>query len=110
MVVGGGWWLVIGGWWRSVVVGGWWLVAAGSWRRVVAVGGWRLVADGGWSWRLAVGGPLGRSLRAVLNKKKFWFLKDRPEHYYPSQEGDVFIIKTKILILSGSHDPGIKRP
>ena len=38
----------------------------GWWR--LAVGGWRLVAVGGW--RLAVGGPLGRSLRAVLNKKK----------------------------------------
>ena len=33
----------------------------------VAVGGWRLVVGGGW-W-LAVGGPLGRSLRAGLNKK-----------------------------------------
>ena len=52
MVVGGGWWLVIGGWWR--------LAAVGSW------------------WRLAVGGPLGRSLRAILNKKKMRFLKDRP--------------------------------
>ena len=41
-------------------------------------GGWRLAVDG--SWRLAVGGPLGRSLKAVLSKrkKKFWSLKDRP--------------------------------
>ena len=38
----------------------------GWWR--LAVGGWRLVAVGGW--RLAVGGPLGRSLRAVLSRKK----------------------------------------
>ena len=41
------------------MVGGW---------RLVAAGGWRLVAVGGW-W-LAVDGPLGRSLKAVLNKKK----------------------------------------
>ena len=35
---------------------------------VLAVGGWRLAAG---DWRLvAVGGPLGRSLRVVLNKKK----------------------------------------
>ena len=82
-----GWWrLAVGGWWRlavggcwQLVVGGvvddWWLVAVGGWRLAVghrwwlaAVGGWRLVVGGGW-W-LAVGGPLGRSLRAVLNKKK----------------------------------------
>ena len=66
--VGSGWWLVIGGWWRLAVVGGWWLVAAGGWRRLVVGGCWRLAVGGGW-W-LAVGGPLGRSLRAVLNKKK----------------------------------------
>ena len=60
-----------------VAVGGWRLVAAGCWRRLVAGGWWRLAVDG--SWRLAVGGPLGRSLRAVLNKKKtIWSLKDRP--------------------------------
>ena len=43
----------------------------------LAVGGWRLAVGGGW-WRLVVGdwwlmavdGPLGRPLRAVLNKKK----------------------------------------
>ena len=35
---------------------------------VMAVGGWWRLAVGGW--RLAVGGPLGRSLRAVLSKKK----------------------------------------
>ena len=58
----------MGGWWRLAVVGSCWLVAAGGWRRLV-VGGW---------W-LAGGGPLGRSLRAVLSKKKkIWFLKDRP--------------------------------
>ena len=74
VVVGGGWWLVIGGWWRLAVGGwsplavggGWWLAVGGGWW--LAVGGWRLVVDG--SWRLAVGGPLGRSLRAVLSKKK----------------------------------------
>ena len=39
---------------------------------------WRLAVDG--SWRLAVGGPLGRSLRAVLSKKKkkISSLKDPP--------------------------------
>ena len=61
VVVRGGLWLVIGGWWRLVVVGRWRLVAAGGWRRLAAIGG---------SWELAVGGPLGRSLRVVLNKKK----------------------------------------
>ena len=86
VVVGGGWWLVIGGWWRLAVVGSWRLVAAGGWRRLVAGGWWRLVVGGWWrlvvdgSWRLAVGGPLGRSLRAVLSKKKkIWSLKDRPD-------------------------------
>ena len=76
VVVGGGWWLVIGGWWRLAVVGSCRLVAVGGWRRLVA-GGWRRLVVGGWwrlavdgSWRLAVGGPLGRSLRAVLSKKK----------------------------------------
>ena len=34
------------------------------------MGGWWQFAAVGGSWRLAVGGPLGRSLRAVLNKKK----------------------------------------
>ena len=56
----GGWGLTVGGWrlmavdggWRQLVVGDWWLMAVGS------------------GWRLAVGGPLGWSLRAVLNKKK----------------------------------------
>ena len=42
----------------------------------LAVGGWRLAAGGGW--RLVVGGPRGRSLRAVLRKKKLGSLKDRP--------------------------------
>ena len=73
-----GWWLATGSWWRLVVVGGgWWLMAVGSGWQLAVGGGWRLVAVGGW-WRLAVGGgwwlavdgPLGRSLRAVLNKKK----------------------------------------
>ena len=50
------------------MVGGWRLVAAGGWWRLVGVG----------SWQLAVGGPLGRSLRAVLKKKKPRFLKDLP--------------------------------
>ena len=78
VVVGGGWWSVIGGWWRLAVVGGWRLVAAGGWWGFVVGGWWRLAVDG--SWRLAVGGPLGRSLRAVLSKKKkeIWFLKDHP--------------------------------
>ena len=58
---------MIGGWWRLAVVGGW---------RLVAAGGWRLMAVGGW-W-MAVGGPLGRSLRAVLNKKKIQFPKGPP--------------------------------
>ena len=85
-MVRGGWWLAVGGWRQLAVVGSWRLVAAGSWRRLVAggwwlaVGGWQLVVGGWWrlavdgSWRLAVGGPLGRSLRAVLSKKK----KSRP--------------------------------
>ena len=60
MVVGGGWWLVIGGWWR-LVFGGWWPLAVGG------------------RWQLVVCGPLGRSLRAALNKKILLFLKDRPD-------------------------------
>ena len=43
-------------------------MGVGGWRLMVAGGWWRLAVDG--SWRLAVGGPLGRSLRAVLSKKK----------------------------------------
>ena len=96
-MVGGGWRLAVGNWrlvavgggWQRLVAGGWWLeavgswrlVAAGGWRRLVAGGWWRLVVGGWWrlavdgSWRLAVGGPLGRSLRAVLSKKK---KKSRP--------------------------------
>ena len=99
LVAVGGWWLATvdgwqlatGGWWRLVVVGGgwwfgdWWLVAVGSgwqlavgrrWRLAAVGGGWWLAVGGSWrlavggSWRLAVGGPLGRSLRAVLSKKK----------------------------------------
>ena len=81
-------WLVVIGGWRLVKIAGWRL-AVGGWRRLAAVDGWRLVAVGGWwrlavggRWRLAVGGPLKRSLRAVLNKKKIWSLKDRPSAPY----------------------------
>ena len=74
----GGWRLVTGGWWRLaavggsglVVDGGWQWLAVGGWSPLAVGGGWRLVAVGGGWWRLAVDGPLGRSLRAVLNKKK----------------------------------------
>ena len=70
LAVGGDWWLAVGNW-RLVAVGGGWRLVIGGWWRLVVVGGWRLVAAGGW-WELGlvVGGPLGRSLRAVLNKKK----------------------------------------
>ena len=77
LVAIGGWWLVeiagwrlaVGGWRRLAAVGGSWQLVMGGWWRLAAVGGWwRLAVGGGW-W-LAVGGPLGRSLRAVLNKKK----------------------------------------
>ena len=72
LAVGGGWRLAVGNW-RLAAVGGWQLATGGWWRLVVVGGGWwRLAVDG--SWRLAVGGPLGRSLRAVLSKKK----KSRP--------------------------------
>ena len=65
----GSWRLVAAGGWRRLVAGGWWRLAVGGW--------WRLAVDG--SWRLAVGGPLGRSLRAVLSKKKkISSLKDTP--------------------------------
>ena len=73
-MVGGGWRLVaVGGGWR-LAVGNWWLVAVGGgWRQLVVVDWW-LVVGGGWQWLVvggwAVGGPLGRSLRAVLSKKK----------------------------------------
>ena len=81
--VGGGWQLVMGGWWRLAAVDGWRLVAVGGgWRLAAVGGGWRRLAVGG-SWRIAVGGPLGRSLRAVLNKKKIWSLKDRPALRHP---------------------------
>ena len=39
-----------------------------GWRRLAVGGWWQLAVGGGW-WA-AVGGPLGRSLRAVLSKKK----------------------------------------
>ena len=43
-------------------------MVGGDWQWLaVAAGGLRLAVGGWW---LAVGGPLGRSLRAVLNKKK----------------------------------------
>ena len=62
------WRLAVGGW-RLAVGGSWQLVAVdGGWRQLV-VGDWRLMAVNS-GWRLAVDGPLGRSLRAVLNKKK----------------------------------------
>lgn len=65
----------------TLKVGGWWLVVVGGvWRLMaVAAGGWwRLVVGG--HWQLAVGGPLGLSLRAVLNskKQKTGLLKDSP--------------------------------
>ena len=76
-MVGGSWRLAVGGGWR-LAVGNWRLAAVGGWRLVVG-GWWRLAVDG--SWRLAVGGPLGRSLRAVLSKKKkISSLKDPPGH------------------------------
>ena len=61
-------WLVAVGGWRRLAVGSWQLAVGGGWRRLVIGGWWRLAVGG--SWRLAVDGPLGRSLRAVLNKKK----------------------------------------
>ena len=65
VAVGGGCWgLVVGGGLQRLVVGGWWLVGFGSGRRLAVGGGW---------WRLVVG--WGRSLRAVLNKKKTSFLR-----------------------------------
>ena len=88
MLAVGGWRLAIGGWWRlgavgggwrRLVVGDWWLMVVGSGWRLAVGRRWRLVAVGGW-WGLwlAVDGPLGRSLRAVLNKKKIKSLKDPP--------------------------------
>ena len=80
-MVGGGWqWLAVGGWSPLAVGGGWWLAVGGSWWLAVG-GGWRLMGVGGW--QLAVGGPLGRSLRGVLNKKKIWSLKDPLEETIP---------------------------
>ena len=85
MAVDGGWrQLVVGDWWLMVVSNGWRLAVGGGWR-LGAVGGWGQWAVGGWwrlvsvgGWWLAVDGPLGRSLRAVLNKKKISVPKDRP--------------------------------
>ena len=86
-----GWWRLAVGGWRRLAVGSWQLAVGGSWRRLVIGGGWRRLVVGDWwlvvvgngwrlavgsplavggGWRLAVGGPLGRSFRAVLNKKK----------------------------------------
>ena len=42
-------------------------MAVGSGWRLAVGDGWRLAVGGGW---LAVDGPLGRSLRAVFNRKK----------------------------------------
>ena len=67
LVAVGGWRLVAIAGWR-LAVGGWRLVAAGGWRRLAVGGWWRFAVGGGW-W-LAVGGPLGRSFRAVFNRKK----------------------------------------
>ena len=64
-MVGGGWRLAVGGGWRLAVGGGWRLAVGGGWRSAVG-GGWR---------RLAVGGSWGRSLKAVLRKKKTGFLR-----------------------------------
>ena len=76
-VGGGWWWLAAVGGWGLMVDGGWQWLAVGGWSPLAVGGGWRRLAVGGW-WRLAVGGgwwlavdgPLGRSLRAVLNKTK----------------------------------------
>ena len=70
----GGWRLAVGDW-RLVAVGGGWrpnpgglgLVVGRCWR--LAVGSWWRLAVGGGQW-LVIDGPLGRSLRAVLNGKK----------------------------------------
>ena len=66
-MVDGSWRLAVGGW--QLATGGWWRLVVGGW--------WRLAVDG--SWWLVVGGPSGRSLRAVLSKKKkISSLKDPP--------------------------------
>ena len=72
LAVGGSWWLAVGGWWR-LVVGGWRRLVVGSWWGLGVGGCWRLAAVGGR--RLAVGSPWGLSLRAVLGKKNFGFLR-----------------------------------
>ena len=51
-----------------MAVGSGWRLAVGRRWRLTVGGGWRLAVGGGW-W-LAVDGPLGRSLRAILNQKK----------------------------------------
>ena len=96
-VCGGWWWLTAVGGWGLVVDGGWSLLAVGGWS-LLAVGGWRLavgaglrLATGGGRW-LAVDGPLGRSLRAVLNKKKTSVPKDRPA---PTQAQSVVNFSTR---------------
>ena len=100
VVVGGGWWLVIGGWWRLAVAGSWRLVAAGGWWRLVVGVWWRLVVGGWW---LAVGGPLGRSLRAVPNKKKISLLKDPP--VYLPDGIMLFIIPPGCIIFIATPSP-----
>ena len=72
----GWWWLAAVGGWGLVVDGGWQWLAVGGWSPLAVGGGWRLAVGGGW-W-LAVDGPLGRSLTAVLNKKKFSPLNPPP--------------------------------
>ena len=69
LAVGGWWRLAVGGWWRLVVDDGWQWFAFGGWLPLAVGGSWRLAVGGGWR-LVAVGGPLGRSLRAILNKKK----------------------------------------
>ena len=93
-MVGGDWRLAVGNWrlvvvgggWRRLVVGDKWLVVVGSGWRLAVGRRWRLAAVGG-SWRLAVGGPLGRSLRAVLDKKKTGSLRNNPLGRHPLASG-----------------------
>ena len=95
LAVGGGWRLAVrnwrlvavGGGWRRLVAGGWWLEAVGSGWQLAVGRRWRLAAVGGWR-LVAVGSPLGRSLRAVLSKKK----KSRP-------------LRTSLVSIGAPEDP-----
>ena len=51
-----------------VVDGGRRWLAVGGWLPLAVGGGWQLAVGAGW--QLAVDGPLGRSQRVALNKKK----------------------------------------